>query len=168
IPSKTLLRPGEAAHAANDAAAHATVDVTDALAWRDFMVSSYSDKGQEKWLADHGIALIRGHGRLAGVGTVEVGGTTYTAEHVVMATGADAVVPPVPGLRELDGVWTNREATALTAVPRRMLILGGGPVGVELGQAIARMGASVAIVEGADHLLAREPSPLGEAVAEAL
>ena len=77
-------------------------------------------------------------------------------------------IPPVPGLRELDGVWTNREATGLTEVPRRLLVLGGGPVGLELGQALARMGASVAIVEGAEHLLAREPAPLGEAIAEAL
>jgi pyruvate/2-oxoglutarate dehydrogenase complex dihydrolipoamide dehydrogenase (E3) component len=77
-------------------------------------------------------------------------------------------VPPVPGLRELDGVWTNREATGLTEVPRRLLILGAGPVGLELGQALARMGASVAIVEGADHLLAREPRPVGEALGAAL
>jgi pyruvate/2-oxoglutarate dehydrogenase complex dihydrolipoamide dehydrogenase (E3) component len=74
IPSKTLLRPGEAAHAANDAAAPATVDVKAVLAYRDFMVSSYSDAGQEKWLADNGIDLIRGRGRLAGPGVVDVDG----------------------------------------------------------------------------------------------
>ena len=61
IPSKTLLRPGEAAHAANEAAAPAKVDVDAALAWRDFMVSNYSDAGQERWLADNGIDLLRGH-----------------------------------------------------------------------------------------------------------
>src|SRR6202000_124340 len=72
IPSKTLLRPGEAARAANDAAAKAEVDVQAALAWRDFMVSNYSDAGQLRWLADHGIGLIRGTGRLAGTGVVEV------------------------------------------------------------------------------------------------
>ena len=66
IPSKTLLRPGEAARAANDAAAPATIDVEAALAWRDFMVSDYSDAGQQPWLAEHGIDLLRGHGRLAG------------------------------------------------------------------------------------------------------
>jgi pyruvate/2-oxoglutarate dehydrogenase complex dihydrolipoamide dehydrogenase (E3) component len=87
---------------------------------------------------------------------------------VVIATGSDPVVPPVPGLQGLDGVWTNREATGLTEVPRRLLVLGGGPVGLELGQALVRMGASVAIVEGAERLLAREPAPVGEAVAEAL
>ena len=75
IPSKTLLRPGEAAHAANDAAAPATVDAAAALAWRDFMVSDYSDAGQERWLAEHGIHLKRGQGRLAGPGVVDVNGT---------------------------------------------------------------------------------------------
>jgi dihydrolipoamide dehydrogenase len=87
---------------------------------------------------------------------------------VVIATGSDAVVPPVPGLRELDGVWTNREATALTEVPRRLLVLGGGPVGVEMAQAVRRMGASVALVEGMDHVLPREPKPLGDALRVAL
>src|SRR4051812_44576507 len=131
IPSKTLLRPGEAVQGAREAAASAEVDVDAALAWRDFMVSDYSDAGQERWLAGAGIALIRGGGRLAGPGAVEVGGTRYTAEHVVLANGADPIIPPIPGLRELDGIWTNREATGMKAVPRRMLVLGGGPVGVE-------------------------------------
>src|SRR3954471_10710308 len=107
IPSKTLLRPGEAVHAAREAAASAQVDVEAALAWRDFMVSSYSDAGQERWLAEHGIDLLRGSGRLAGRGVVEVDGMRHTADHVVLANGADPIVPPVPGLRELDGVWTN-------------------------------------------------------------
>ena len=118
IPSKTLLRPGEAVHAAREAAASAEVDVEAALAWRDFMVSNYSDAGQERWLADNGIDLLRGTGRLAGPGVVEVDGVRHTAEHVVLANGADPVVPPVPGLRELEGVWTNREVTGMKAVPR--------------------------------------------------
>ena len=168
IPSKTLLRPGEAVHAARDAAASAEVDVATALAWRDFMVSDYSDAGQERWLADEGIDLIRGSGRLAGTGVVEVAGSRYTAEHVVIAAGADPIVPPVPGLRELDGIWTNREATGMKAVPRRLLVLGGGPVGVEMAQAVRRLGGEVAIVEGAEHLLPREPRPLGEALGDVL
>ena len=168
IPSKTLLRPGEAVHAAREAQATAEVDVIAALAWRDFMVSDYSDAGQERWLADNGITLIRGAGKLAGTGAVEVGGVTYTADNVVLANGADPFIPPVPGLRELDGLWTNREATGMKAVPRRLLILGGGPVGVEMAQAIRRFGGEVVIVEDGEHLLSREPAPLGVAVAEVL
>ena len=168
IPSKTLLRPGEAVNAAREAECTAEVDVTRALAWRDFMVSDYSDAGQEKWLAGNGIALLRGSGRLAGPGAVEVAGERHTADHVVLANGADPIIPPIPDLRELDGVWTNREATGMKAVPRRLLVLGGGPVGVEMAQAVRRLGGEVALVEGAPHLLGREPAPLGEALAEVL
>src|SRR6478609_5451513 len=168
IPSKTLLRPGEAVHGAREAAATAAVDVDAALAWRDFMVSDYSDAGQERWLADNGIALLRGTGRLAGPGAVEVDGVRHTADHVVLANGADPVVPPVPGLRELEGVWTSREATSMKEVPRRLVILGGGPVGVEMAQAVRRLGGEVAVVDMADHVLGREPAPLGEALGEAL
>jgi pyruvate/2-oxoglutarate dehydrogenase complex dihydrolipoamide dehydrogenase (E3) component len=168
IPSKSLLRPGEAVHAARNAAAHAEVDIEAALAWRDFMVSNYSDAGQVRWLADHDIDLLRGTGRLAGAGAVEVDGVRHTAEHVVVATGADPIVPPIPGLPDLEGVWTNREVTGMKAIPRRLLVLGGGPVGVEMAQAVHRLGGEVAVVEGADHVLPREPSPLGEGLGEAL
>ena len=168
IPSKTLLRPGEAVHSANDAAAVARIDVDAALAWRDYMVSNYSDAGQEQWLAEQGIALIRGHARLGGPGIVEVDNSRYTARHVVLATGADPVVPPVPGLRELEGIWTNREVTGMKAVPRRLLVLGGGAVGVEMAQAVRRLGGEVAVVESAAHVLSREAAPLGEALGEVL
>ena len=168
IPSKSLLRPGEAVHAARQAAATAEVDVPAALAWRDFMVSGHSDSGQETWLRDHGIDLIRGVGRLAGTGAVDVDGVGYRARQVVLATGSDPVIPPIPGLRELDGLWTNREATAMTEVPRKLLVLGGGPVGVEMAQAVRRLGGEVTLVEGGDRLLAREPERLGEAMGEVL
>src|SRR4051812_24696594 len=168
IPSKTLLRPGEAVQGARDAAGTAEVDVGAALAWRDFMVSNYSDEGQQRWLADNGITLLRGSGRLASVGVVEVDGVAHTADNVVLAAGAEPIVPPMRGLSELDGIWTNREATGMKAVPRRMLVLGGGPVGVEMAQAVRRLGGDVVLVEGSDHLLAREPAPLGEALGEVL
>ena len=168
IPSKALLRPGEAVYGAREAGAKAEVDVRVALDWRDFMVSDYSDTEAARWLADRGIALLRGRGRLAGTGVVEVEGVSYTADHVVLATGADPVVPPVPGLRELEGVWSTNEATGMKAVPRRLIVLGGGPAGVELAQVVRRLGGEVALVEAAEHVLAREPAPLGEALGEAL
>jgi pyruvate/2-oxoglutarate dehydrogenase complex dihydrolipoamide dehydrogenase (E3) component len=173
IPSKTLLRPGEALQAAREApgareAVNGGVRPEGAFEWRDFMVASYEDGAKVAYLEDKGIEVLRGSAQLAGPGRVELNGETLSFDHVVIATGSDAVIPPVPGLSELDGVWTNREVTALTDVPRRLLVLGGGPVGVEMAQAVHRMGASVALVEGMDHLLPREPKPLGDALGAAL
>jgi pyruvate/2-oxoglutarate dehydrogenase complex dihydrolipoamide dehydrogenase (E3) component len=173
IPSKTLLRPGEALAAAREApgareAVNGKVDTNAALAWRDYMVSDYDDSGAVKWLDGKGIDLLRGSARIAGPGAVEVAGETHGATHIVLATGSDPVIPPIAGLRELDGVWTNREATGLKELPGRLVVLGAGPVGVEMAQALARMGTSVALVEGMDHVLPREPRPLGEALGEAL
>ncbi|WP_127502333.1 dihydrolipoyl dehydrogenase family protein [Actinoplanes solisilvae] len=168
IPSKTLLRPGEAVNAAREAESTAEVDVGRALAWRDFMVSDYSDAGQQKWLDDQGVTLIRGSGRLAGPGVVEVGGVHYTADHVVLANGASPIIPPLPGLRELDGLWTNREVTGMKEVPRRLLILGAGAVGVEMAQAVRRLGGEVVLTGRRGHVLPNEPAPLGSALGEVL
>jgi pyruvate/2-oxoglutarate dehydrogenase complex dihydrolipoamide dehydrogenase (E3) component len=173
IPSKTLLRPGDALAAARHAPGarervSGAVDAESAFAWRDFMVSGYSDAGQVTWLESKGIDLFRGTGMTAAPGIVDVDGTRLETRHIVLSTGSDPVIPPVPGLRELDGLWTNREATGANEVPRRLLVMGGGPVGVELAQAFARMGSSVALIEGMQHVLPREPSALGEAVGEAL
>jgi dihydrolipoamide dehydrogenase len=168
IPSKTLLRPGEAVHDAREAAAKAEVDVAAALAWRDLMVSNYSDANQQRWLADRGIVLLRGRGRLAGTGVVEVDGVRYSADHVVLATGSDPTIPPVPGLRELKGIWTNREATGMKKIPRHLLILGGGPMGVEIAQALRRLGGAVTVVEGSARVLPHEAAPLGDALGHVL
>jgi dihydrolipoamide dehydrogenase len=164
IPSKTLLRPGEAVDATIEAEARAQIDVEKALAWRDFQVSNYDDTNAARWLTDNDVTLIRGTARLAGVGAVEVDGVRHTADHVVLANGADPFIPPIPGLRELDGVWTNREVTGMKAVPRRLLILGGGPVGVEMAQAVRRLGGEVVLVESSERVLSREPAPLGDAL----
>jgi pyruvate/2-oxoglutarate dehydrogenase complex dihydrolipoamide dehydrogenase (E3) component len=92
----------------------------------------------------------------------------HTTDHVVLATGSDPILPPVPGLRELEGIWTNREVTGMKAIPAHLLILGGGPEGVEMAQAVRRLGAAVTIVEGAAYPLHREAAPLGKALGEVL
>ncbi|GAC1325925.1 MAG: NAD(P)/FAD-dependent oxidoreductase [Thermoleophilaceae bacterium] len=173
IPSKTLLRPGEALEAAREApgareSTGPSIDVASALGWRDFMVSDYDDSAQASWLADKGIDLLRGEGSVAGRGRVAVGPDTYETERIVIATGSDPVIPPVPGLGELDGIWTNREATGLKSVPASLIVLGGGPVGVEMSQAIARLGSTVTLIEGSPNLLAREARACGEAIAARL
>jgi pyruvate/2-oxoglutarate dehydrogenase complex dihydrolipoamide dehydrogenase (E3) component len=176
IPSKVLLRPGEAVAQAREVpgAAQAITGGIDARAvfeWRDVRVSHLDDSGQVAWLNEKGIHLVRGSGRLAGPGVVEVEGASggrFTARHVVIATGSDPVIPPIDGLRELEGVWTNREVTSMNEVPRRMLVLGGGPVGIEMAQVVARLGGEVALVEGMGHVLPREARALGEALGEEL
>lgn len=169
IPSKTLLRPGEALDAARAApgaagAVRGGADRAGTLAWRDYMVSSYDDSAQAKWLADSGIELLRGNGRILDRGAVQVDGRRCQTRHIVIATGSAPVIPPIPGLAGLGGVWTNREATGAREIPDSMVILGGGPVGVELAQAFATLGTSVDLIEGMDHILPREPRPLGEAL----
>jgi pyruvate/2-oxoglutarate dehydrogenase complex dihydrolipoamide dehydrogenase (E3) component len=173
IPSKTLLRPGEALQAAREApgareAVSGDLDAQQLFAWRDFQVSDYSDAGQVSWAEGEGIDVLRGAASIAGPGRVTVGESDHTTDHIVISSGSDPVIPPIPGLQELDGVWTNREVTGLKEVPGHLLVLGGGPVGVEMAQAVHRMGASVTLVEGMDHLLPREPAPLGEGLGEAL
>lgn len=172
MPTKTLLSPGEAlarlrATPGASAAAPGALDPAEVLHWRDRVVAGYDDTGQVGWLTDRGIALVRGNGRIAGPGRVDVDGATLHAERIVISTGSEAVIPPIVGLRNLSGVWTNREVTSMREVPGSIVILGGGAVGVEMAQALRRMGSEVAIVEGAPHLLAREPAQLGELLAEA-
>jgi pyruvate/2-oxoglutarate dehydrogenase complex dihydrolipoamide dehydrogenase (E3) component len=106
--------------------------------------------------------------RLAGTGVVEVDGVRHTADHIVIATGAAPAVPPIPALRDLNGVWGTREATSMKAVPRRLLVLGGGPAGVELAPVAHHLGGEAVIIEGAERVLPREAAALGEALAEAL
>jgi dihydrolipoamide dehydrogenase len=133
------------------------------------MTSSWTDTAQEGWLRDHGIRLVRGVGRLAGERQVAVdGGPLVRARRaVVLATGSSAVVPPVPGLTEVRP-WDNRSATAAKEIPHRLLVLGGGAVGVELAQAFSRLGAAeVTVVEGLPRLLPREEPFAGEELFEA-
>src|SRR4051794_8654830 len=171
IPSKTLLRPGDVLAAARRVpgaagAVSGPVDVPAALARRDYMTSSWDDSGQERWLADHGIRLVRGAGRLAGPRRVAVEGGPVLAVRraVVLATGSSAALPPVPGLADARP-WDNRAATAAKEIPARLLVLGGGAVGLELAQAFRRLGSrAVTVVEGGPRLLPREEPFAGEQV----
>jgi pyruvate/2-oxoglutarate dehydrogenase complex dihydrolipoamide dehydrogenase (E3) component len=173
IPSKTLLRPGDVLAAAQRApgAAEAVtgpLDAAAAFAQRDYMTSGWRDDGQAAWLDRNGITLIRGTGRLAGERAVEVDTADGAVRQlradraVVLATGSSPVMPPVPGLAEARP-WDNRAATSAKEVPRRLLVLGGGAVGVEMAQAFCRLGAEqVVVLEGAGRLLAREEPFAGE------
>ena len=172
IPSKTLLRPGDLLAAAKrvPGAAEAitgTVDAEAAFAQRDHMTSNWNDEGQVPWLNSKGIELVRGHGRLTGERSVEVateGGprSLVASKAVVIATGTTPVMPPIDGLADARA-WDNRDATQAMSAPPRFVVLGGGPIGVEMAQAFRRLGSEqVAVIEGGPRLLAREEPFAGE------
>jgi dihydrolipoamide dehydrogenase len=178
IPSKTLIRPGDVVAAARrvPGAAEAvtgSVDASAAFAQRDYMTSSWSDAGQLPWLEENGIDLLRGDGRLVGERTVRVtrGGEDREVEArraVVVATGTRPRLPGVPGLADA-APWDNRDATAAKSVPRRLVVLGGGAVGVELAQAFRRLGSEqVTVLEVGPRLLPREEPFAGDEVRTAL
>ncbi len=133
------------------------------------MTSNWSDAGQVPWLREHGIELVRGVGRLDGTRAVTVGPRRLTASRaVVLATGTRPALPPIPGLAEAQP-WDNRDATAVKALPRRLIVLGGGAIGVEMAQAYRRLGCEeVTVIEVAPRLLAREEPFAGEEVRAAL
>jgi len=173
VPSKTLIRPGDVLAAARRApgAAQAVtgqLDIAAAFSQRDYITSNWHDEGQLPWLEAEGIDLVRGTGRLAGERAVEVeaaDGTTRqlrAARAVVLATGTRPLIPPISGLREA-GPWDNRAITSAKELPRRLIVLGGGAVGVEMAQAFKRLGCEeVVVLEGARRLLAHEEPFVGE------
>ncbi len=178
IPSKTLIRPGDVLAAARrvPGAAEAVsgqVDAVAAFAQRDYMTSSWSDAGQLPWLAENGIDLLRGNGRLSGSRAVTVtsGGDVRelrARQAVVLATGTRPRLPATPGLAEARP-WDNRDATAVKSLPRRLVVLGGGAVGVELAQAFRRLGTEeVTVLEVGPRLLPREEPFAGDEVKAAL
>ncbi len=161
MPSKALLRPGELLAEIRrvpgvSEMVTGELDPRLVLARRDEVIHDRDDSSQEPWLDERGIELYRGQGRLDGERCVLTGNDVLTAKRaVVIATGTAAAVPPIEGLAEARP-WTNREATTAERVPERLLILGGGVVGVELAQAWSSLGSSVTLVEAEGRILANE------------
>jgi pyruvate/2-oxoglutarate dehydrogenase complex dihydrolipoamide dehydrogenase (E3) component len=169
IPSKTLLRPPEVRAEADRAAG---VDEPEqhwakVAEYRDYMIRHLDDSKQVEGYRAEGVDVYKDQARIAGPDTVEVGGETLSAERIIVATGSDPAIPPIEGLEEA-GYWTNREATTLNELPDSIVVLGGGPVGIELGQFLRRFGVQVTLVQSEPRLLEREEPAVGELIAEAL
>lgn len=169
IPSKTLLRPPEVRHEAQRAAGTSTPEQRweEVASYRDYMIRHLDDSNQIEGYRQSGVAVFKGTARIAGPGRIEVDGETLQSERIVIATGSDARIPPIPGLEQA-GYWTNRQATTLSEIPESVVVLGGGPVGIELGQFMRRFGARVSIVEMAERMLPREDPRVSELIADAL
>ncbi len=169
IPTKTLLRPTEVRGESERAAGTRTaeLDWPELDRYRDYMTSAGDDSGRVKGYRDMGVTVVTGAGRLAGPGALEVDGQRYEAERILISTGSEPVIPPVEGLAD-SGYWTNREATSLHAIPASVIVMGGGPVGVELAQFMRRFGSEVSVVQGAPRLAEREDERVSELLRESL
>ncbi len=179
MPSKALLRPFQLLDEARRVpgvreAVTGELDADVVLRRRDEVVHDLTDDSHLPWVESRGITLVRGHARLDGERRVRVSradgeeGPTLSAERaVIVATGSGAALPPIPGLADARP-WNNREATTAKQVPDSLLVLGGGVVGVELGQAWSSLGTRVTVVEALPRLLSREEPFASEQVADAL
>jgi dihydrolipoamide dehydrogenase len=174
MPSKSLLRPYEALNEARriPGAADACLgrlDVPAVLERRDEAIHHLGDSSQLPWLEQRGVELFRGVGRLVGERRVDVGAEELEATRAVFVAGGTVpALPPIEGLDAIDGAWTNREATTAKEIPPRLLIAGGGVVGVEMAQAFQYLGSQVTLIEGERRLLPREEEFACVEVTEAL
>jgi dihydrolipoamide dehydrogenase len=162
MPSKALLRPYEALAELKriPGAAQAVtgkLDVPAVLERRDEIIHDLDDAVQLPWLEDRGVTLLRGWGKLTGERRVSVGDEEIEAKRaVILAGGSTPTMPPIAGLDAIDGAWTNREATTAKQIPERLVVMGGGVVGVEMSQAFQTLGSQVTLIEGERRLLPRE------------
>jgi pyruvate/2-oxoglutarate dehydrogenase complex dihydrolipoamide dehydrogenase (E3) component len=167
MPTKTMLRAAELASSLERAPGFApeTPDPAGVWGWRDWVTSDWDDAGQLRWLEGKRCAFVRGRGRVARPGVVEVEGRELEYDRLVVATGSSPAVPPVAGLDGV-GYWTNQDATRTHAVPASLAVMGGGPVGAELAQFFARMGAKVTVIERGPRLLGRMHEEAGELIGD--
>jgi dihydrolipoamide dehydrogenase len=167
IPSKTLLRPpdlkGQSARAAG--VGEPRLDFRRLAEYRDYMVSNHDDSRAIARYEGRGVTVVKAPGTIAGAGRVEADGHVLEADAIIVATGAEAVIPPIPGLQDA-GFWTNREATEITELPETAVFIGGGVVSIELAQFLARFGVACTIV--GPSLGAREEPAIGERLGEIL
>jgi len=169
IPSKTLLRPPEVKGEAKRAFGTSTpaLELEDLFDYRDYMIRNLDDSGQVEGYEGKGATVVKGEGRIAGPGRVEVDGRALEAGHIIVATGSEPNVPPIEGAGDVT-VWTNREVTTTREVPGRAVIVGGGPNGVEAAQWLSRFGTQVTIVQSPERLINREDPKVGELIQAAL
>jgi pyruvate/2-oxoglutarate dehydrogenase complex dihydrolipoamide dehydrogenase (E3) component len=170
VPSKALLRSGETLTEADRArllaASHVdwTVDfpkISKRVLW---MARELDDRRPAAAMEATGARLFRGEGRLTDLRTVEVAGEQLVARRaVVIANGSTAAVPPIPGLDTVE-YWTNRQAAIPRELPPSLAVLGGGAIGVELGQAFARLGSAVTVIEAMPTFLGLEEPEAGAAL----
>ncbi|MEJ2421951.1 MAG: NAD(P)/FAD-dependent oxidoreductase [Acidobacteriota bacterium] len=167
VPSKSFLHIAKTLKCASNAgrfgiqSGPVRLDFSAARRYVDKVRDTMTDQDLQESLQWHQVKVLYGRPRFLGPHRLEVDGTEIAARHVIIATGAHAVPPPIEGLQET-GYLNNRSALQIEKLPKSMLILGGGPIGVEFGQMFQRMGVSVTLVESNPRLLPREEPEAGE------
>ena len=174
VPSKALLRAARAAADARGAAAFgvapspaATVDFNAAMERMRRLRAELSARDSAARYREMGVDVFIGEGRFSGPDRVEVDGSTLRFAHAAIATGTRALAPPIPGLAQA-GYLTNETVFSLTPLPRRLVVIGGGPVGCELAQAFARFGSRVVVLEAASSILPNEDRDAAAIIRDAL
>ncbi len=167
MPTKTMLRAAELSSSLDRAPGlePERPGADGVWSWRDWVTSDWNDKGQLEWLEGQRCAFVRGEARVTRPGVVEVDGQELEYDRLVVATGSRPAIPPVAGLEGVE-YWTNIEATSTHEVPKSLAVMGGGPVGSELGQFFARMGSHVTMIEQGPRLLGRVHEEAGAIVAD--
>ncbi|MDP9240059.1 MAG: FAD-dependent oxidoreductase, partial [Actinomycetota bacterium] len=172
VPSKTLIETARRVAALRDGETRGyrgsvEVDFPAVMKHVQSVIAEVEQDESPSLLAREGIDLVMGHATFTGAHTVSVDGTVLTGRRIVLAIGAKALVPPVPGLAE-SPYLTNETIFSLTEQPSHLLVLGGGPIGCELAQAFRRLGSEVTVVQGPSTLLARDELEAGRVLGAAL
>ncbi|MDQ4087387.1 MAG: FAD-dependent oxidoreductase [Pseudomonadota bacterium] len=177
VPSKALIRSARAAHEIRTAhrfglaATEPEVDFAAVMQRvRDIIRHIEPADSVERYI-ELGVDVRIGHATIVDPWTVEVNGERLTARSIVIAAGAEPVVPPIPGLEASGYLTSDTMWDALAeraALPRRLVVVGGGPIGVEMAQAFARLGSAVTVVEGGERILPKEDPDAAAAIARCL
>ncbi len=173
VPSKTLIRSAKIAHYLKDAQRYGLRNVTGEVDFgavmqrvRDAIATIAPNDSIERYTS-LGVDCVTGTARIVDPYTVDVDGRRITARNIVIATGATAFIPPIPGIAGV-GALTSDDVWTLQALPGRLLVMGAGPIGCELAQCFARLGSQVTLIDMADRVLPKEDADASELIAGVL
>lgn len=173
VPSKALIAAAGRAHAMREAGKFGVKSVDPEIDFAAVMdhvhgvIAAIAPVDSQERFEGFGVKVIRAHAKFTGERTVEGGGARVNAKHIVIATGSRAFVPPIEGLNTTPYL-TNETIFENRKLPKHLIVIGGGPIGVELAQAHARLGSEVTIIEGAPSILGKDDPELVEIVREQL
>lgn len=162
IPSKALLAAAKQAHAHRSSARFGVaghepeIDFAKVMAHVENVIATIAPLDSAERFEGLGVTVVRAHAAFAGRQKLEAGGKPYTARRIVIATGSRAGVPPIPGIKDVP-FFTNETIFKNRTLPEHLLIIGGGPIGLEMAQAHRRLGAKVTVLEAFQPLAKDDP-----------